>query len=101
MNDAAPRTRYPNSAILLHWLVLLLVVAAYACILLRVNYERGSDIREGLKAWHFMLGLSVLVRPFSALACVRLSGRRRRSHRHRRACFICCRLRRISQSISG
>lgn len=64
MNDAAPRTRYPNSAILLHWLVLLLVVAAYACILLRVNYERGSDIREGLKAWHFMLGLSVLATTF-------------------------------------
>jgi cytochrome b561 len=60
MTEAEPRQRYANSAILLHWLVLLLVVAAYACILLRVNYERGSDIREGLKAWHFMLGLSVL-----------------------------------------
>ena len=34
--------RYPNSAILLHWLVLLLVAAAYACILLRENYERGT-----------------------------------------------------------
>ncbi len=60
MNDAATLKRYPNSAILLHWLVLLLVVAAYACILLRESYERGSDIREGLKAWHFMLGLAVL-----------------------------------------
>ncbi len=60
MSDGAAPKRYPNSAILLHWLVLLLVVAAYACILMRVNYERGSDIREGLKAWHFMLGLSVL-----------------------------------------
>lgn len=60
MSDTPARQRYPNSAILLHWLVLLLVVAAYACILLRVNYERGSDIRESLKVWHFMLGLSVL-----------------------------------------
>lgn len=65
MNDATtvPK-RYPDSAILLHWLILLLVVAAYACILLRVNYERGSDIREGLKAWHFMLGLGVLATTF-------------------------------------
>lgn len=60
MNDAPAQKRYPNSAILLHWLVLVLVIAAYACILLRENYERGSDIREGLKTWHFMLGLSVL-----------------------------------------
>ena len=42
----------------------MLVVAAYACILLRTNFERGSDIREGLKAWHFMLGLSVLAATF-------------------------------------
>lgn len=56
--------RYPNSAILLHWLVLLLVAAAYACILLRENYERGSDIRESLKTWHFMLGLAVLAATF-------------------------------------
>jgi cytochrome b561 len=39
--------------------MLLLIVAVYACILLRENYPRGSDIREGLKTWHFMLGLSV------------------------------------------
>lgn len=64
MNDSQLQKRYPNSAILLHWLVLLLVVAAYACILLRTNFERGSDIREGLKAWHFLLGLSVLAATF-------------------------------------
>ena len=64
MNETAAQKRYPNSAILMHWLVLLLVVAAYTCILLRENYERGSDIREGLKTWHFMLGLSVLATTF-------------------------------------
>lgn len=64
MNDNTIEKRYPDSAILLHWLVLLLVIAAYACILLRTNFERGSDIREGLKAWHFMLGLSVLAATF-------------------------------------
>ena len=64
MSDAAAPKRYPDSTILLHWLVLILVVAAYACILLRTNFERGSDLREGLKAWHFMVGLSVLAATF-------------------------------------
>jgi cytochrome b561 len=60
MNETSPSKRYATGAIALHWLMLILIVAAYACILLRENYERGSDIREGLKTWHFMLGLSVL-----------------------------------------
>lgn len=64
MTETTPQKRYPNSAILLHWLVLLLVISAYACILLRESYERGSDIREGLKMWHFMLGLSILAATF-------------------------------------
>jgi cytochrome b561 len=62
--NPSPRSRYPNSTILLYWLVLLLVVATYACSLLRENVERGSDLREGLKAWRFMLGLTVLAATF-------------------------------------
>lgn len=64
MSDALRPSRYSNTAILIHWLVVLLVIAAYACILLRENYERGSDIREALKTWHFMLGLGVLATTF-------------------------------------
>lgn len=60
MTEEPVRKHYPNSAIALHWFMLLLIVAVYACILLRENYPRGSDLREGLKTWHFMLGLSVL-----------------------------------------
>ena len=63
MTDASvspPSRSYPNSAIALHWIMLLLIVAVYACILLRENFPRGSDLREGLKTWHFMLGLSAL-----------------------------------------
>ncbi len=41
--------------------MLLLLEAVYACIELRELYPKGSDPREALKAWHFMLGLSVLV----------------------------------------
>lgn len=45
----------------LHWLSVLLIVAVYSCIELREFYPKGSDPREALKAWHFMLGLSLFV----------------------------------------
>ena len=52
---------YSRVSIALHWLMLVLLAAVFACIELRVNYPRGSDIREGLKTRHFMLGLSVFI----------------------------------------
>ena len=54
-------SRYGSASIALHWLMLLLIAAVYACIELRGNFPKGSDVREGLKAWHFMLGASVLI----------------------------------------
>ena len=51
--------RYGSLSIGLHWLMLLLLVGVYACIELREFFPKGSDLREGLKTWHFMLGLSV------------------------------------------
>jgi cytochrome b561 len=61
MNWRNSANRYGSLSIGLHWLMLLLIAAVYACIELRGNFPKGSDIREGLKTWHFMLGLSVLV----------------------------------------
>lgn len=52
--------RYSGISIALHWLMLLLIVAAYAAIELREFFPKGSEPREALKMWHFMLGLSVL-----------------------------------------
>ena len=52
-------SRFPRALIALHWLTLLLLAAAYACIELRGNFPRGSAIREGLKDWHYALGLIV------------------------------------------
>ncbi len=52
--------RYVSMSISLHWLMFLLMAAVYACIELRVIYPKGSDPRETLKMWHFMLGLCVL-----------------------------------------
>ncbi|MDP3738336.1 MAG: cytochrome b [Hyphomonadaceae bacterium] len=60
MTNQATSQKYTTAAIAIHWVVLFLVVAAYACILLRENFPRGSDIREALKAWHYSLGLSIL-----------------------------------------
>lgn len=62
--------RYSSLSITLHWLMLLVIAAAFATIELRTSFPRGSDIREGLKTWHFMLGLSVL-----ALVIVRIAAR--------------------------
>ena len=51
--------RYGTLSVTLHWLMLALLVVIYACMELRVNFPKGSDVREGMKAWHFMLGLTV------------------------------------------
>ncbi|SBT04171.1 Cytochrome b561 homolog 1 [Candidatus Accumulibacter aalborgensis] len=61
MNWRNSTDRYGSLSIGLHWLVLLLFVGVYACIELRDFFPKGSDPREALKTWHFMLGLSVLV----------------------------------------
>ena len=57
---AAARERFSGLTIFLHWFMLLLLVGIYATIELRELFPRGSDPREAMKAWHFMLGLAVL-----------------------------------------
>lgn len=51
--------RYAMCSIILHWAMFLLLIAVYSCIELRELYPKGSEPREALKMWHFMLGLSV------------------------------------------
>lgn len=74
MTDAAAASpvpaRYGGLTIALHWFMLLLIVAIYATMELRGLFPRGSDPREAMKAWHFMLGLSVL-----AFLALRLAAR--------------------------
>ncbi|MFA7554668.1 MAG: cytochrome b [Spongiibacteraceae bacterium] len=60
-NKVHQNTHYRAASVALHWLMLLLIAAVYACIELRELYPKGSDPREGLKHWHFMLGLLVFV----------------------------------------
>lgn len=73
MNWKNTSVRYGSLSIGIHWLMLLLFVAVYGSIELRVLFEKGSDPREALKAWHFMLGLLVFVLVWVRIA-VRLSG---------------------------
>jgi cytochrome b561 len=63
-------SRYGKLTIALHWFMLLLLAAVYACIELRELFPRGSDPRNLLKTWHFMLGLTVF-----ALVWVRIAAR--------------------------
>lgn len=60
--------RYGTLSIALHWLMLLLLAAVFSCIELRELYDKGSEPREALKRWHFMLGLSVFVLVWLRLA---------------------------------
>ena len=60
--------RYGALSIGFHWLMLLLIASVYACIELRELYPKGSDPREALKMWHFMLGMSVFFLTFLRLA---------------------------------
>ena len=62
--------RYSIASIVLHWLMLALIVSAYAAIEFREFFPKGSAPREALKTWHFMLGLSVL-----GLVWVRIAAR--------------------------
>lgn len=52
--------RYSLLLISLHWLMALLIVAAYASIELREFFPKGSDPRLFMKTLHYGLGLSVL-----------------------------------------
>ena len=63
-------SRYHSASISLHWLMLVLLAAVYCLMEFRDIYPRGSEPRELMKTWHYMLGLSVF-----ALVIVRLGLR--------------------------
>lgn len=65
LND---RERYGVLSIIMHWFMLLLIVGVYVCADLREIFPKGSDLREGMKVWHNMLGLLVFVLAWLRLA---------------------------------
>jgi len=52
---------YGSLSIKMHWFMVILMISTYAFIECRVFFEKGTDMRNLFKMWHFMLGLSVLV----------------------------------------
>ncbi|MGN6329956.1 MAG: cytochrome b [Rhodanobacter sp.] len=74
MNWRNSADRYGLLSIAMHWPMLLLLVDIYACIKLRELSPRGSDLREGLKTWHFMPPLAVFVLVLLHLAICCTSG---------------------------
>jgi cytochrome b561 len=73
MNWKNTASRYGSVSIGIHWLMLLLFIAVYASINLRELYPKGSDPREALKTWHFMLGMLAFILVWLRLAA-RFSG---------------------------
>jgi cytochrome b561 len=73
MNWNNSASRYGSLSIAIHWLMVLLFVAVYGSMELRDLFEKGSDPREAMKTWHFMLGLLVFALVWLRLAA-RLSG---------------------------
>ncbi len=65
--------RYGYLSVGFHWVMLLLFIGVYACIELRELYPKGSDPREALKTWHYMLGMLAFVLVWPRLAA-RFSG---------------------------
>jgi cytochrome b561 len=65
--------RYGSISIGIHWLMLIVFIGVYACVNLHELYPKGSDLRQALMTWHFMLGILVFVFVWLRLA-VRFSG---------------------------
>lgn len=62
--------RYSGISIALHWLMVVLIVAAYTFILIRTEFPKGSEPRALVKMLHFSIGLTIF-----ALVWVRIAAR--------------------------
>lgn len=60
MSDQSTVSRFSPSMIRLHWLTLLLVVAAYCFMEFREIFPRNTPGREFMKAAHYSMGLTIL-----------------------------------------
>lgn len=68
-NQIAPaHFRYSTALVAVHWFMALLMVAVFASIELRVLYAKGTEMRDAMKALHFMLGMGVLLMVLLRLA---------------------------------
>ena len=68
MVSTTPAPHYARLSIALHWLMLVLLAAVYACIEFRGLFPKDSAERNLMKDLHFMLGLTVFVLVFHQVA---------------------------------
>ncbi|MGE0312003.1 MAG: cytochrome b [Lautropia sp.] len=62
MRPGQPKAnRYTRLTIVIHWLTLLVMIATFATIELRVLFAKGTVAREEIKGWHFALGMVILL----------------------------------------
>lgn len=57
--DRATIRKFSKLSIGLHWLTVLVLIAVYVAMEFRGLFPKGSDAREAMKNWHYLLGLSV------------------------------------------
>lgn len=62
------KTRYSRRARWLHWAMALLIVLAYALILSRTQFDRGSQWRALVVQSHFWIGILILALTFFRVA---------------------------------
>ena len=60
MNWTNTNQRYGALSIAMHWIMFLLIAVTFASIELRELFEKGTEMRDAFKRWHFTLGLTVL-----------------------------------------
>lgn len=53
--------RFDRTSMIFHWATLLLIVAAFSSIEMRVLFERGTPIRDATKEWHYLIGLALFL----------------------------------------
>lgn len=70
--NISPSARYSDRARWLHWVMAVLIILAYALILSRTQFPRGSGLRTFAVQSHFWVGILVLIMTF-----FRITERRR------------------------
>ena len=56
-----PKTKYRPASIFFHWLVFLLVIAAFAVIELKGQLPKGSELRDLCKTVHGVIGQLIFI----------------------------------------
>ena len=68
------KTRYHPASVFLHWLVFLLVVAAFITIELKGQFPKGSEMRDLCKSVHGVFGQLIFLAMLLRLAIRKIYG---------------------------